>query len=101
MELEISNIPFGNIKGFVILIFLMLIMNFSCLFKLEDFQYYEMTSGMVLIVIFFGIFRLIMTLDFTAINDALLFGTMFGLWYYIVKKITNSINSDANGVIKF
>jgi hypothetical protein len=35
------------------------------------------------------------------INDSILFATFFGLWYYIVKKLTNAINSDANGVVKF
>lgn len=98
MDLDIS---FTNIKGFIILLFIMLILNYIYLFKLQDFQYYEMISGMIFMVIFFGIFRFIMTFDANAINDSILFATLFGLWYYIVKKITNSINSDANGVIKF
>ena len=96
-----SDISFSNIKGFIILVFIMLILNYIKLFKLEDFQYYEMTCGMVFMVIFFGAFKFIMTFDTNCINDAILFATLFGLWYYIVKKITNSINSDANGVIKF
>ena len=81
--------------------FIMLIINYIYILKLEDFQYYEMTCGVIFIVIFFGAFNLIMTFDMDAINNSMLFATLFGCWYYVVKKLSNAINSDANGVIKF
>ena len=99
--MDFSNISFSNIKGFIIFLFIMLVLNYIYMFKLQDFQYYEMTSGMILIIIFFGVFNLIMTFEANVINDSILFATFFGIWYYIVKKLTNAINSDANGVVKF
>jgi len=99
--MDFSNISFSNIKGFIIFLFIMLVLNYIYMFKLQDFQYYEMTAGMILIIIFFGVFNLIMTFEANVINDSILFATFFGIWYYIVKKLTNAINSDANGVVKF
>ena len=58
----------------------MLIVNFIYILKLQDFQYYEMTAGMIFIVIFFGIFNLIMTFEMTAINDSLLFATLLNVF---------------------
>ena len=99
--MDFSSISFSNIKGLIIFLFIMLIVNFIYILKLQDFQYYEMVCGAILIVVFFGLFNLIMTFDMSAINNSMLFATLFGCWYYIVKKLSNSINSDANGVIKF
>ena len=99
--MDFSSISFSNIKGLIIFLFIMLIVNFIYILKLQDFQYYEMVCGAVLIVVFFGVFNLIMTFDMGAINNSMLFATLFGCWYYIVKKLSNAINSDANGVIKF
>ena len=99
--MDFSSISFINIKGLIIFLFIMLIVNYIYMLKLENFQYYEMVCGMIFIVIFFGVFNLIMTFDMDAIDNSMLFATLFGCWYYIVKKLSNAINSDANGVIKF
>jgi hypothetical protein len=99
--MDFSNISFSNIKGLIIFIFIMLIVNYITILKLQDFQFYEMICAIVFIVIFFGVFNLIMTFDMDAINNSILFAVLFGCWYYIVKKLSNAINSDSNGVIKF
>ena len=50
--MDFSIISFGNIKGLIIFLFIMLIVNFIYILKLQDFQYYEMVCGAVLIVYF-------------------------------------------------
>ena len=44
----------------------MLIVNFIYILKLQDFQYYEMVCGAILIVVFFGLF------NFRFLNGAIL-----------------------------
>ena len=99
--MDISNISFENIKPFIVFQFVMLLLNFVKSFRLEDFQYYEMVFGSIFIIVFFGIFNLMINLNFQAINDSLLFAVFFGLWYYCTIKITNTIHTDQNGVIRF
>lgn len=96
-----KNIPFDNIKPFIIYQVAMLLLNYIYAFKLQDFQYYEMTFGMIFIVIFFGVFNLMINLDFNAVNDSLLLAVFFGMWYYCTKKVTNAVHTDGNGVIRF
>jgi hypothetical protein len=99
--MELGPILFTNIKLFIIVHLILLLFNFIRPFKLEDFQYYEAIFGMIFIVIFFGIFQLLMTLNPDTINDSLLFASLYGIWYYFTKKICNAIHSDTNGVIRF
>jgi hypothetical protein len=35
------------------------------------------------------------------LNNSAIFATLYAIWFYITKKLSNSINSDNNGVINF
>ena len=69
--------------------------------KLQLFQYYEMLFGSLFIIIFFGLFGAMLTLNKSFLNEMIIFACIFSIWYYITKKIVNNINSDINGVIYY
>ena len=69
--------------------------------KLELFQYCELLIGSLFIILFFGIFASLLTLNTNMINYSIIFASFYSLWYYLTKKITNYINSDSNGVIYY
>lgn len=69
--------------------------------KLELFQYFEMLLGSLFIMLFFGVFAAFLTLNPKMINYSIIFASFYSAWYYLTKKFTNLINSDANGVIYY
>jgi len=69
--------------------------------KLVLFQYYELLLGSLFIIVFFGMFGSILTLQPELQNYAIVFASFYSVWYYLTKKITNLINSDSNGVIYY
>jgi hypothetical protein len=69
--------------------------------KLELFQYFEMLLGSLFIMLFFGVFAAFLTLNPEMMNYSILFASSYSIWYYLTKKFTNLINSDANGVIYY
>jgi uncharacterized membrane protein len=94
------------IKIFIITQLIFLSFQFIHLLKLESFQYSELIFGSVFIIVFFGFFGSILTLDIiqqeqTVLNNSALIGTLYAIWYYLTKKITNTINSDNNKVIYY
>jgi hypothetical protein len=94
------------IKVFIIVQMVFLGIQFIPKFGLDNYQYSELVFGSVFIILFFGIFGSILTLDFInpngdLLNSSALFAVFYAIWFYLTKKITNSINSDANGVIYY
>jgi len=94
------------IKVFIIAQLIFLLFQFIFPLKLESFQYSELIFGSFFIIVFFGIFGSILTLDIikkerTVLNNSALFATLYAIWFYITKKLTNSINSDKNNVIYY
>jgi len=94
------------IKVFIITQFIFLVFQFIYPLKLESFQYSELIFGSFFIIIFFGIFGSILTLDIIkedkkVLNNSSLFATFYAIWFYITKKLTNKINSDKNDVIYY
>ena len=69
--------------------------------KLVLFQYYELLFGSLFIIVFFGVFGSLLTLNPDLVNYSIVFASFFSIWYYLTKKITNLINSDSNGVIYY
>lgn len=69
--------------------------------KLVLFQYYELLLGSLFIIVFFGVFGSLLTLNPELVNYSIVFASFFSIWYYFTKKITNLINSDSNGVIYY
>jgi hypothetical protein len=94
------------IKIFIIAQVIFLLFQFIYFLRLESYQYCELVFGSFLIVLFFGLFGSILTLDMmnpnpSVLNNSALFAIFYAIWYYITKKLSNSINSDKNGVIYF
>jgi len=94
------------IKIFIIAQFLFLCFQFIYFLRLESFQYCELIFGSFFIIIFFGLFGAILTGDMmqekpTLLNNMSLFATIYAIWFYITKKLSNGINSDRNGVIYY
>ena len=94
------------IKIFIITQLIFLMFQFIHPLKLESFQYSELIFGSIFIIIFFGFFGSMLTLDVfkedkTVLNNSALIGTLYAIWIYFTKKITNIINSDSNGVIYY
>jgi hypothetical protein len=69
--------------------------------KLDLFQYFEMLLGSLFIMLFFGVFAAFLTLNPLMVNYSIVFASFYSIWYYLTKKFTNLINSDANGVIYY
>jgi hypothetical protein len=94
------------IKVFIITQVIFLLYQFINPLKLESFQYSELVFGSLFIIVFFGFFASILTLDIieeepSVLNNSALIATFYIIWFYLTKKITNSINSDINGVIYY
>jgi len=87
------------IKLFIVIQILLFGLQFSNLTRLPSYQYYEMIFGSFLMLFYFGLFGAITTLDASLINRVCLFASLFALWYYSTKRMSNFINSDSNGVI--
>jgi len=95
-----------SIKFYIIIQFIFFICQFFYVLKLESYQYTELILGSIFIIIFFGIFGSILTLDIInpnpiILSNSIVFSIFYSIWYYLTKKITNVINSDKNGVILF
>jgi hypothetical protein len=95
-----------SIKYFIIAQFIFLILQFTPYFRLESFQYYELIFGSFFIIIFFGLFASILTLDIlnpnkSVLNNSIYFSIYYAIWFYVTKKLSNGINSDSNGVINY
>ena len=94
------------ISFFIIIQTLFLLFQYFNFLRLESFQYCELIFGSVFIIVFFGCFGTILTLDFlkeqsSVFNNSVLFATFYSIWFYTTKKLTNFINSDSNGVINY
>jgi quinol-cytochrome oxidoreductase complex cytochrome b subunit len=94
------------IQIFIIFQVIFLFLQYFKRSSLQSFQYAELVFGSFFIIIFFGLFGSILTLDIIEpepklLNNSCLFASLFCIWFYLTKKITNSINSDRNGVIYF
>jgi hypothetical protein len=94
------------IKIFIIAQFFFLCFQFLYHLRLESFQYCELVFGSFFIILFFGLFGSILTVDMlkpkpTVLNNMGLAATIYAIWFYITKKLSNAINSDRNGVIYY
>ena len=87
------------ISVFIITQTIFLLFQFIRPLKLEPFQYAELVFGSIFIIVFFGLFGAILTLNKDLVNNSCLFATFFAIWFWITKKISNAVNSDSNGVI--
>lgn len=94
------------IKLFIIIQVIFLGFQYIPSFALNNYQYSELIFGSFFIIVFFGFFGSILTLDFLnpegdLLNNSALFAMFYAIWFYITKKLANIINSDVNGVIYY
>lgn len=90
-----------NIIVYIAFIILFIIFQYSTFTKLTLFQFSEMIFGSFFIIIFFGLFGAMLTLNKELTNLSIYGAIFYMLWYYVTKKIVNGMNSDKNGVIYF
>ena len=94
------------IKVFIIAQLIFLTYQFIYPLKLESFQYSELIFGSLFIIVFFGFFASILTLDFlepepSVLNNSALIATFYAIWFYVTKKLTNAINKTFTSIILF
>ncbi len=82
----------------VVQLFLFFMQNI-CYLKIEAFQYIEMVSGGVFIIIVFGLIGQKLLTGENILFKSIIFASIFSIWYYFTKYFTNLINKDINGVI--
>lgn len=85
---------------YIIILSLAIINQLIRYMRLENYQFYEMIIGSVLIIFFFGLFGSILTLQPHLFRVSLYLASFYIIWYYISKKIINIINTDKNGVLR-
>jgi hypothetical protein len=90
-----------NIIVYIAFIILFIIFQYSTFTKLTLFQFSEMIFGSFFIIIFFGLFGALLSLNKELTNLSIYGATFYMIWYYVTKKIVNGMNSDKNGVIYF
>ena len=90
-----------NVIVYIVFLILFIIFQYSTFTRLTLFQFSEMIFGSFFIIIFFGLFGAMLTLNKNLTNYSIYAAIFYMLWYYITKKIVNGMNSDINGVIYF
>jgi len=90
-----------NIVFFIVLQIVIFILQFFTFTRLPLFDYCEMFFGSLFIILFFGVFAAMLTLNKDQVENGILFASFFLIWYYVSKKIINGVNSDINGVIYY
>ncbi len=85
---------------FFIVQFVLFIFQNICFTKIENFQYVEMLSGSLLIVLIFGYFgKFLLKTDDNLFTKSVLLASFFAIWYYFTKYFTNELLKDSNKVI--
>ena len=90
-----------NVIVYIAFLILFIIFQYSTFTRLTLFQFCELMFGSFFIIIFFGLFGALLTLNKNLTAYSIYMAIFYMLWYYITKKIVNGMNSDINGVIYF
>jgi hypothetical protein len=90
-----------NVIVYIAFLILFIIFQYSTFTRLTLFQFCELMFGSFFIIIFFGLFGALLTLNKNLTDYSIYMAIFYMLWYYITKKIVNGMNSDINGVIYF
>ena len=64
-------------------------------------EYFELFFGSILIVFLFGYFQYLITNNPDYLEGGFQIGTLFIIWYYLWKLITNYANLDKNNIVRF
>jgi hypothetical protein len=64
-------------------------------------EYFELFFGAILIVFLFGYFQYLITNNPEYLESGFQIGTLFIIWYYLWKFITNYANLDKNNIVRF
>ena len=90
-----------NIIIFLLFVVIFYFFQYSTFLRLTLFQFCEMIFGAMFIILFFGLFGAMLTLNPKITDNSVYAAIFFMIWYYVSKKIVNGMNSDINGVIYF
>jgi hypothetical protein len=90
-----------NIVVFIIIQFVLFVLQYFTFTRLPLFQYCELIFGSIFIIIFFGLFGAMLTLNKDQMENGIVFASIFSIWYYCTKRLVNGVNSDINGVIYY
>ncbi len=64
-------------------------------------EYFELFFGSLLIVFLFGYFQYLITNNSEYLEKGFQIATLFIIWYYLWKFITNYANLDKNNIVRF
>jgi hypothetical protein len=97
MEIEKQN----PLYIYFIIQFIFFILQQNCFIGIETFQYVEMIFGSLFIIFVFGILGnyVFPTQIPDLLRKSILVASLFSIWYYITKWITNMYMKDKNGNI--
>jgi len=97
MEIEKQN----PLYIYFIIQFIFFILQQNCFIGIETFQYVEMIFGSLFIIFVFGILGnyVFLTQIPDLLRKSIWVASLFSIWYYITKWITNMYMKDKNGNI--
>lgn len=78
---------------------ILLLFYVNCYFTIENFQYVEMLFGSIFLILIFGYIAPYFVNDPKMYEKSIYLATLFSIWYYMTKLITNNMMKDGNGVI--
>lgn len=64
-------------------------------------EYFELFFGSLLIVFLFGYFQYLITNNQEYLESGFQIATLFIIWYYLWKFLTNYVNLDKNNIVRF
>jgi hypothetical protein len=64
-------------------------------------EYFELFFGSLLIVFLFGYFQYLITNNVEYLESSFQIATLFIIWYYLWKFLTNYVNLDKNNLVRF
>ncbi len=96
-----KNIALFIITLFIIFVFYFIPKNIIPIQIVQKNEYFELFFGSLLIVFLFGYFQYLITNNQEYLESGFQIGTLFIIWYYLWKFLTNYSNLDNNNIVRF
>ncbi len=92
----------NSIYFFLVVQFVLFIFQNVCYLKIESFQYAEMISGALLLILIFGyIGQFLFKKESDVLKKSIFMASFFSMWYYLTKYFANLFVKDRNGIINW
>jgi hypothetical protein len=92
----------NSIYLFLVIQFILFVFQNVCYLRIENFQYAEMISGSLLIILIFGyIGQFLLKNESNLLTKSIIFASFFSVWYYFTKYFANEFVRDKNGIINW